>query len=214
MTGMLVVTGVALTIGALVTWMWARGQGWRWGWDSRRSELVGDGLYRSAPFDIRTPRRMPKVCAAASVTSVAWGSLMTFVFAPAGLLAALLMIGGMIDEERGPDLIVRLICLLPFAAVAAHGFVQGTRLMALVSALTVRSEYSRDRVERAATTSIIHHVVVASSFALACLGMGVPHMAWVAAVPCALGLLHARLLVAARVALTQLDTADADRAVA
>lgn len=214
MTGMLMVTGVALTIGALVTWLWARGQGWRWGWDSRRTELVGDGLYRSAPFDIRTPRRMPTVCAAASVTSVAWGSLMTFLFAPAGLLATVMMFGGITDGARGPYFVIGMVGLLPFAVVATHGFVQGTRLIALVSALTVRSEHSRDRVERAAAISSVHHVVVASSFALVSVGLGVPHMAWVAVIPCALGFLHARLLAAAGEALTRLDTTDAERAAA
>src|SRR5687768_2384177 len=125
MNGLIAVTAIALGIGAVATWLRARRQGWRWGWKSGTQE-VGDGAYRSAPVEIRTPRRMPAVCAVASATSIAWGILTTFLFAPAGVVGCV-----MVNGEGGQG-IGRLIGTVLFGLVTLHGFAFGARLMGLV----------------------------------------------------------------------------------
>jgi hypothetical protein len=202
MYGLIAVPAIVLAIGAVATWLRARRQGWRWGWKSGTQE-VGDGAYRSAPVETRTPRRMPAVCAVASATSVAWGILTTFLFAPAGVLGCVLV------DREGTQEVGNLLGTLLFGLFTLHGFALGARLMGLVDVLAVRRPGSRERIYQAAVVSIVHHVAVAISFALI---IGRDQEALAAfAIPCAIGVVHAVLLFRAGRAVEALDREDADR---
>ena len=195
---------VALLVGGVVTWTVARDHRAGWGWRPVPGPALGDGLYRSMPIVNQDPRRMPRVCAAAAVSSVTWGVLTAFVFAPAGSLCCLLVLGDV--TEHG--------IALPFATAAAivatiRGFAFGARLMCLVVELAARKASSAGRVGRLARQSFVHHAMVAASFGLMMwAGDAPPFLFWTAIVPCAIGAGQAALLLAARSALVRLDRED------
>ncbi|HTE55845.1 MAG TPA: hypothetical protein VK698_33550 [Kofleriaceae bacterium] len=205
MTAMLVISGFALFMGALVTWVSARGQGWRWGWRPVQLAAADEGVYRSAPVTVRAPRRMPTVCGVAAVTSVAWGTLTVFVFAPAGV------VGCLVVAPQASVGVLGVVGLIGISAVTLHGFYLGVLLIGLVKPITVRASGAGERLGRAAGASFAHHGAVVLSFA--CLSAADHEVVWVgmAAVPCAIGALQACLLLAARAAHVRLDREDAAR---
>jgi hypothetical protein len=207
MTLLVSICVVALLVGAVATWTEAQGQRWRWGWRSAPGPALGDGAYREMPITIEVPRRMPVSCAAAAVSSVTWGVLTVFVFAPAGSLCCLLLLGDI--SEYG------VACALGTAGMVIatiRGYAFGVRLMGLVRELTVRTASSAERVGRLARQSFVHHAMVAASFSLAVWAGGAPpFFYYTAAVPCAIGAGHAALLLAARSALLRLDREDQQR---
>jgi hypothetical protein len=206
------ISAFALGLGALVTWMWSRGEGWRWGSRPGPVVEVGDGAYRTAAVSTRTPRRMPAVCAIASATSVAWGTITLCLFAPAGILGWTVAASAVGRGLHGVPGILGVLGFLGLLAVTIHGFLIGPCLIGLVSPLTVRTSTSSLTVARAATRSLAHHLFVIVSCALLGLGMDTPIWPAVAAPPVLVGAAHAILLTRARVTLDRLDRLDRDDA--
>ena len=207
MTYLVGVSAFALVIGVAMTCYWASGQRWRWGWRIARRVEVGEGVYRSAPVDVREARKLPVVCGVGAVTSAVWGFLTLLVFAPAGLLLFA------ISSDNGSAQPLVTVGAIGVLVASGHGFLLGTRLIGLVKALVVRTESSAMRVGRAVMVSGIHHAVVVLSFvALTASGHEGPLL--LAAVPCAIGFIHVALLAQARAVLARLDREDRLRAIA
>jgi hypothetical protein len=209
---LLILVGVpvgALVIGIVVTWRWASGEGWRWGWRVGRRVEVGEGAYRSAPVDVREPRRLPLVCSVAAATSVAWGLLTLLIFAPAGLIMFAVQIG--LIHAHWPS-------LAPLGAIglliaSCHAFWFGGRLIGLVGPLVVRTECSATRVDTMRLVSTWHHALVTASFVVLSADAGMKPLL-VSMIPCAIGFAHVFLLARARAALARLDGEDRLRAIA
>lgn len=195
------VSAFALVIGIVLTCFLASGQRWRWGSRISRRVDVGDGVYRSAPFDVPEARQLPVVCGVGAVTSVAWGVLTLLVFAPAGLL---------LFAMSSPSAVAPPLATVGAVGVllaSGHGLLLGARLIGLVKVLVVRTESSASRVGHAVIVSGIHHAVVIASFvALSASGHDGPLL--LAAIPCAIGFIHVALLAQARAVLSRLDHED------
>ena len=196
------VPGAALLIGILATWRLASGEGWRWGWRVAGQVDVGDGAYRSAPVDVREPRRLPLVCGVAAATGVAWGILNLFVFAPSGLLMSL---GVVVDA--GGNLPLGLFGAMALLAASVHGFRIGVMLIGLLRPLVVRTEWSATKVKHARFVSTWHHALVTLSFVLLAAGEGLRVMLGFL-IPCAVGFAHVALLWRAQLVLYRLDEED------
>jgi hypothetical protein len=149
---------------------------------------------------------MPLVCAVAATSSVAWGGLTTFGFAPAGGLFSLATLA----EIRHHGLLFALGSLGILAA-AVVGLVLGLQLIGLVHVLAVRTPGSAERVRRVAYRSLAHHVAVATALAYWFASAGDFDMYGFAVLPCAIGIGHAMLLGAAYRVLDRLDLEDRRR---
>jgi hypothetical protein len=202
MSWIVVVSTFGLALGLLVTWTSARGQRWRWGWRAGGQAEVGEGAYRSASVVVREPRRMPVIFAIASVTSVVWGTMMMFVFAPAGLLLFIVL-----APFVGHGLAV-LLGAVGMIGATLHGFGLGWRLIRVVTPLTVRTPSSEESIQRIIIATVAHHGLVVASFALICAGAAEWEWFWLAWLPCSIGLAQAGLLVRARSALVRIDRED------
>ena len=205
MSVVLIIAALALVVGGSVTLSQASGQRWRWGWRAVSAPSVGDGVFRSAPVTVRESRSIPPVCVAAAVTSAAWGILTLFLFMPAGML------GCTAGAPTGESGVLGTFGFLGIAAVNLHAFFLGTALLRLVKPLTQRSPGAAALVARTARSSLIHHAAVVAAFAAAFSGADAAACILLALVPCAIGGLHAALLLAARAALIRLDREDAAR---
>ncbi|HKE19048.1 MAG TPA: hypothetical protein VKB80_29440 [Kofleriaceae bacterium] len=194
---------VALLVGGSVTWTVARSHRAGWGWRAVPGSALGDGPFRRMPIVNQEPRRMPLVCAAAAFSSVTWGVLTAFVFAPAGLVCCLLALGDV--PEHGVAFAAGTAGMV---AATVRGFALGGRLMGLVQVLAARRATSADDVGRLARQSFAHHALVAASFALVVGASGDPPFFLLAAVPCAIGAGQAALLRAARSTFVRLDRED------
>lgn len=196
---------LALLAGIVATRRAARGHGWRWGRTVETGPSVGEGAYRSALVGIERPRRMPAICALASVTAFACGVLTVGVCAPAGAAlfyaAVFLIIGKAWWFGLGvAGLGVAIVC----------GCIIGPRLVGAVHVLSVRHARSAGKVASLARQTLVHHVLVAASLALLCSGAGGdPILHAFYAIPCAMGAAQAALLLGARATLARLDREDA-----
>lgn len=205
MSLVLIIAGLALATGAVVTLTLARGQRWRWGWRPATAPSADDGIYRSAPVTVREPRSIPPVCIAAAITSAAWGILTLFLFLPAG------MVGCTVSGPSSANGALSVIGFIGIMAVNLQALFLGPALLGLVKPLTRRSPGAAALVLRTARFSLVHHAVVVAAFASSFGSSGALEWIWLAWVPCAIGGLHAALLLAARAALVQLDREDAAR---
>lgn len=198
------VTLLALLAGIIATWAAARGNRWRWGRTVETGPSVGEGAYRRAPVRIERPRRMPAVCALASVTAFAWGVLTVGVFVPAGALYFYVAICAIIADHWWFP-----IGAIGLLVAVIRGCVVGPRLAGAVRALTVRTSDSAGSVGAVARQSLIHHALVAAAIYLVSSGAGADPVAYVCAIPCAIGAAQAVLLLGARATLARLDREDA-----
>lgn len=196
---------IALLIGIRVTRKAAHGHGWRWGRTMETDSSLGEGAYRSAPVRVEQPRRMPPICALASVTAYAWGALTVSVCAPAGGLLFYTAVFYIIGKESW-----FAIGVAGLAVAVVCGYLVGLRLLRSVHALAVRQASSAGSVASLARQSLLHHALVAVALGLLFSGAGAdPIVHAVYAIPCAIGLGQAALLLAASATLTRLDRDDA-----
>jgi hypothetical protein len=198
-------SSLALLAGVLATWIAGRGKQSRWGRTIETTPPLGEGMYRRAPVRIERPRRIPAICRLASVTVFAWGALTVFVFAPAGVLLFIMVLGEIV--ERG-----WLFALATAGLVVAviRGFTVGTRLMLAVNVLAARTADSVESVRRVARQSLFHHALVATVLVL--FGFSARADAIFFAlffIPCAIGAAQAALLLGARATIDRLDREDA-----
>lgn len=199
-------TSLALLAGVVATWVAARGNRWRWGRSIETAPSLGEGVYRSGPVRIERPRGFPAICVLASVTAFAWGALTTMVFAPAGGLLFMMVLGDVI--ERGwwfalgtGGLIVTII----------RGSMVGLHLMGAVNVLAARKPDSVESVGRVARQSLFHHALAAALLGFFGLVADAdPIFFALFALPCAIGSAQAALLLGARATIARLDRDDAE----
>lgn len=159
--------------------------GWRW--QTRHTHLASSGgPYRGFVCETLSRRRIPAVVLLASVASPIWGLLILLLFAPAGLLLALMLLGngGFLGASVA----------LPLVAVCLHGFAVATGLLAAPAALL------RRRPLRVASSVALHHALVLGVFTAVALLAGGPAMLGGVAILALVGLGLARLLGAASIA--------------
>ena len=198
------VASLALLAGIIATWVAARGQRWRWGRTMESGPAVGEGVYRGALVSIERPRRVPAICALASVTAFAWGALTVCLFAPAGGLFFYVATFSII-----PDRWWFALGVLGLLVAVIRGYMVGPRLVRMVRALAVRTPDSAGSVGSVARQSLFHHVLVAAALGVLCSGAGADPIAYACAIPCAIGAAQAALLLGARATLARLDREDA-----
>lgn len=186
---MIVVYAVAFVVvagSALTAVLLARRHAWRWGEIPGPAVAAGEGAYRGAVLATSVPRGTPALVPWAAGTGFVWAAITFFVFAPAGLLLALIVA----DDVAG-------LAALWVVGVSASGFGLAVMLVvAGVQLLRCRPGAHR-RARRVATWSIGHHLVVLST--MAALALAEPNFGFLllAAVPCIVGGIHALALRAA-----------------
>lgn len=177
----LVVGSVAAVVGL------GRRHAWRWGEVPEGAAQAGEGAYRASTVHVVRPRGVPPLVSWSAGLGYVWAALTFFVFAPAGLLLAVLV--GM-----GPR---ALLGGLLVAALCATGFALAIMLVVAGTALLRCRPKAAELARRIAWWSLVHHVVVVVVMVGVGLGTGWEPLGGVAAVPCLLGALHALLLLKA-----------------
>ncbi len=161
----------------------SRRHGWRWGEVGGPSVRAGAGAYREATVATTLPRRVPRRVQWAAGTGFIWGVMTFLIFAPAGLLLVFLLSG---ENPLG---------MLGVLAVSLSGFALGVMLAKSGGDLLRCRADAHARANRIATWSLVHHVAVFVLMTL--LAEGDIERAGAVAIPCAIGLAHALLLLSA-----------------
>lgn len=155
----------------------------RWGTEPAPAVDVGGGPFRGGAVSARRPRGLPGVVGAAAGTGFFWAALTALVFAPAGGLLALLF------ADQAPAFLAALVVL-----VALSGLLLAISLVAASVQLLRRGSHAASLGRGTAIWSYAHHGAVFAVMAIAALVE--PHIPvlLLAAIPCAVGAVHALLL--------------------
>lgn len=184
MTWIVAVIALGATAGLLATAHLAARHRWRW--SAYRRAASPEGPYRGFVAETPEPRRIPSVVLFASVVSPIWGLLILLVFAPAGLLLALILLG-----DHG---ILGASVALPLIGVCLHGFAVATGLLAAPATLLRRHR------ARVAGSVALHHALLLVVFTGVAALAGGPGLLAGVALLALLGLGLSRLLDAASIA--------------
>lgn len=150
------VLGSALLLAPFAAWHAYRRTRGRWGHDVE-TVSHGEGAYRSGTTERRTPIRAPGSVFGAGVGARIWGVLTLLVFAPAGALAACMMIGA--SEPAGT------IGGLVVGALSLSGLGLGFAYFGASRAIEKRNDLDvAHGIER---WSFAHHALVVLTFVVA-----------------------------------------------
>ena len=176
---------VVVLMSAAVVIGLGRRHAWRWGEVPAGTVRAGDGAYRDALVQKVRPRGVPPVVSWSAGLGYLWAALTFFVFAPSGLLLALLT-----AENQGEvmGIFVAVDCLSGFALAIAL-VIAGTSLLRCRPG-------AAERARLVGWWSVIHHLGVLATMAVLAVP-GERGFLIVSAIPCILGLAHALSLVVA-----------------
>lgn len=190
----IIVVGLARAV-----WLHVHPSG-RWGEERVATGVVGAGAYRSHVHYESHDRRAPKRVLFATMLGRTWAALTGLVFAPAGLLAALLF---GVAGEHAPLGVVFVIAVL---ALSISGFALSVALVRATGAVA-----RRDTSTPLATTltwSHLHHGLVVATFFSAAVVFE-PHSAGLVAMTvlptCLVGVAVTLLLASAEQRAAQVD---------
>lgn len=182
----LAIAAAILVSSALCAAALAHRHAWRWGEVQAGAVHAGEGAYRGVVLTATRPRGTPALVPWAAGTGFVWAAVTFFIFAPAGLLLALI-VG---DELSG-------LASLWVVGLSVSGLALAVMLVASGVQLLRCRPGAQARARRVALWSLGHHLVVASTMVALGLGMSTwDFLAW-SAVPCIVGGVHALALRAA-----------------
>lgn len=179
----LAIVTFVLASSAICAGVLAHRHAWRWGEVEAGAVHAGEGAYRGVVLTATKPRGTPALVPWVAGTGFVWAAITFFVFAPAGLLLALI-----IGEQLSG------LASLWMVGVSCSGFALAVMLVATgVQLLRCRPD-AQQRARRVALWSLGHHLVVASTMAAIGLGMSTWDFLLWSSVPCIVGGVHALAL--------------------
>lgn len=177
---LLLVLGLVILIGSFaLAYGLSDRHAWRWG-TSEAKVVAPAGGYRDAALTQEVARPVPPLIPLVASTGFVWAAITLLVFAPAGALFTMMLEGH------------RLACVC-FLTVTVSGFGLGIGLIVAGLDLVRCRERAPSTARSVGTWSLVHHaaVLVATCVTAAAEGGDSAALILVAAVPCALGALHA-----------------------